>query len=171
MTRSPSFLRTFCACRRGNAAAEMALLVPFLVLLLFGGLEMSYYFYSQHQVVKGVRDGARFASRQSFAELNCSGGTASTIPATVETSIKEMTRTGLPSGGTARVPGWVNTDVTVTLSCAATAITTGIYANEDNAPFVTIDATVDYPSLFAGVGVIDSTYSLKASQEAAVMGI
>jgi len=163
--------RSFLRCRSGSAAAEMALVVPFLVLLLFGGIELGYYFYNQHQVVKGVRDGARFAGRQSFIGLNCSGGTPSTIPTDIETAIKEVTRTGQVSGGTARVPGWVNGDIVVAVTCPATPITTGIYRNEANAPQVNVTATVSYASLFDGVGVIDSTYTLSASQQAAVMGI
>ena len=167
MSVRPSFVR----CRRGSAAAEMALVLPFLVALMFGAAELGYYFYNQHQGVKGVRDGARYAGRQSFVSLNCNGGTASAIPADVETAIQEITRTGQISGGTARVVNWVNTDVTVTLECPDTAITTGIYKNEDNAPQVTVAATVAYDSLFDGVGFIDSTYTLSASQQAAVMGI
>jgi len=155
-------------CQRGAAAAELVLIMPFLVLLMFGGLELGYYFYSQHQVVKGVRDGARYASRQSFESLNC---TAGTVPAGIATAIQEVTRTGRVSGGTARVPGWVNSDIAVTLTCPTTALKTGIYANESNAPRINLSASVAYQSLFAGVGVIDSTYTLNATQQAAVMGI
>ena len=163
--------RSLLHCRSGSAAAEMALVLPFLVLLLFGGVELGYYFYNQHQVVKGVRDGARYAGRQSFVSLNCDGGAPSTVPDDVETAIQEITRTGRISGGTARVPGWVNGDITVTITCPTTPITTGIYEDEDNAPQVNVAATVSYDSLFDGVGVIDSTYTLRASQQAAVMGI
>ena len=149
----------------------MALVLPFLVLLLFGSVELGYYFYNQHQVVKGVRDGARFAGRQSFASINCSGGTPSTVPTDIETAIKQITRTGRISGGTPRVVGWADGDITVTVTCPATAITAGIYKNEDNAPQVNVAATVPYNSLFNGLGVIDSAFALRASQQAAVMGI
>jgi len=161
--------RSFMRCKSGAAAAEMALMLPFLVVLMFGALETGYYFYLEHQVVKGVRDGARFGARQSFVSLNCNGG--STIPSAVETAIKEVTRTGKVSGGTARVPGWVNADVTVSVSCPVTPITTGIYAEEANAPQLNVTTTVAYASLFSGLGVIDSTYTLSATQQAAVMGI
>jgi Flp pilus assembly protein TadG len=164
-------LRPLLNDRSGSAAAEMALLLPFLVLLMFGGVELGFYFYNQHQVVKGVRDGARFAARQSFTSLNCNGGTPSTIPADVETAIKEITRTGQVSGGTARVSGWVNGDIAVSVTCPTTPVTTGIYNGMANAPQVNVTATVSYASLFDGVGVVDSTYTLRASQQAAVMGI
>lgn len=145
--------------------------MPFLVLLLFGSVEVGYYFYNQHQVVKGVRDGARFASRQAFTSIHCNGTTAAAMPGDVITAIKEVTRTGQISGGTARVPGWTNDTITVSVTCPATAVTTGIYKNETNAPQINIAATVSYQSLFDGVGILDGTYRLNAAQQAAVMGI
>lgn len=165
-------LRAFPACARGSAATEMALILPFLTVLLFGSIELGYYFYNEHQVVKGVRDGARYASRQSLASINCLSG--SSVPTGIETAIKEVTRTGRVAGGSARVVGWVNDDVTVTVSCAGdsgTAVTTGIYQEEPDAPIINVSATVSYQSLFNSLGVIDSSYSLTAQQQSAVMGI
>lgn len=161
--------RTFLRCEAGASAAELALLLPLLVVMLFGAIEVSYYFYSQHQVVKGVRDGARYASRQSFASISCATG--SSVPAAVETAIKEVTRTGRPSGGTARVPGWVNGDVTVGVLCPGTPVTTGIYDAQPNAPIVSVTASVNYQSLFDGVGILTDSYHLNATQQSAVMGI
>ena len=163
--------RPFLACSRGAAAAEMALILPFLVVLLFGAVELGYYFYNQHQVVKGVRDGARFASRQPFTAIGCNGTTAVVDGAAV-TSIRNITRTGRVAGGTARVPGWVNGDIAVSVACAAHSLSgEGIYRNNGNPPRITIATSVDYRSLFGGLGVIDSTFKLNARQEAAGMGI
>lgn len=163
--------QSLLTCRRGAAAAEMALVLPFLVLLLFGSVDLGYYFYNQHQVVKGVRDGARFAGRQAFTAIGCNGTSAAAIPGDVQTAIREITRTGRISGGTARVPGWENADIALSVDCSANAVSqTGIYANEDNAPRITITAAVDHTTLFAGL-VLDSTLRLNARQEAAVMGI
>lgn len=147
----------------------MALLLPLLVLMIFGAVEMGYYFYNQHQVIKGVRDGARFAARQSFVNINCSSGYS--MPTATETAIKEVTRTGQTSGGTTRVVGWVNTDVTVSVSCPTTALRTGIYRDESNAPVVTVSALVTFKSLFNGLGFVRNSYNLYATQQAAVMGI
>ena len=156
----------------GGAAAELVLMLPIMLVLLFGAVELGYYFYSEHQVVKGVRDGARYGSRQSFVVANCNGGSASTLPGDIETAIKEVTRTGFVSGGNARVPGWVNSDVTVTLTCPGTAITTGIYEGADNAPQVNVSASVDYASLFGDLGFINFTgKKLNAKQQSAVMGL
>lgn len=164
--------RSFMRCDRGAAGAEMALMLPWLVVLLFGAIEVGYYFYNQHQVVKGVRDGARYASRQSFVSIHCTDATTpSVIPGDVLEDIRNVTRTGQLAGGTARVPGWINAQVTVTSSCPATSFATGLYSEEPNAPVVTVAATVPYQSLFDGIGVVTDNYTLSASQQAAVMGI
>src|SRR5690606_22019394 len=115
--------------------------------------------------------GARFASRQPFTAIGCSGTSAAAIPGDVAAAIREITRTGQLSDGTARVPGWENADIALSVDCSANAVSqTGIYVNEDSAPRITIAATVDHNSLFAGL-VLDSTLQLNARQEAAVMGI
>lgn len=162
-------LRAFFRNESGASGAELALILPLLVVMLFGAIEISYYFYNQHQVVKGVRDGARYASRQSFNNINCNSGY--TMPAAIRTAIQEVTRTGRASGGVARVSGWDNADVTVTVTCPSTPVTTGIYTGEVNAPIVTVTANVDYQSLFDGVGILTDNYDLNATQQSAAMGI
>ena len=69
MVRLPSALRD----SRGVAAAEMALVTPLLAMIMFGAVELGKYFWDEHLVVKAVRDGARFASRQNFATMPCGG--------------------------------------------------------------------------------------------------
>lgn len=161
-----SWLRSFFSNQSGNAATEMALMVPMLLALMFAGFEGGYYFYLDHQVTKGVRDGARFASRQSFSKYTCSS-----IDSTLVTQVKEVTRTGVISGGSPRVPGWDNTEVFVTASCPATAVNTGIYSGLTNAPVVTVSARLPYPSLFRALGGIGTSAVLGARNQAAVMGL
>jgi Flp pilus assembly protein TadG len=160
-------LASFIRDRSGAAAAEMVLVMPLLLVLIFAGFEGGNYFWNEHIVVKAVRDGARFAGRQSFGKFDC----ASVTDATVETQIKNLTRTGQTTGGTARVSGWVDTDITVSVSCDATT-TTGIYAERPGgAPVVTVTATVPYTSLFGALGFDTSGLNLAASAQSAVMGI
>lgn len=160
------------ACEKGAAAAEMALILPLAVLILFSTLEGAHYFYTEHQVVKGVRDGARWGARQSFSSINCTNGTNSGVPVAIRDSIRELTRTGQLSGGTPRVLGWEADDITVTLTCPTAAESqTGIFDSVDRAPQITVTANVDYVSLFGGVGVITDDADLRATQQATVMGI
>lgn len=157
------------SCRRGSAAVEMALVLPFLIILLFGSVELGYYFYNQHQIVKGVRDGARFASRQPFTSLGC-GGAA--LDAQLITDVKQLTLTGLLSGGQPRVTGWSADDISVTVSCSTGALAqTGLYRDEGTAPQILITTSVDYTPLFGGLGVITSDFTLNARQQAAGMGL
>ena len=163
MRRNPSFSRD----SSGAAAVEMALMLPLLLVLMFGTFEGGHYLWSEHKVVKGVRDGARYAARTSFSNFNCG---ANTVNAAVETNVKELTRTGQLTGGTAKVRGWTNADVVVTLACAAS--TGGLYTtNVGNDPIVTVTATVTYPSLFEMFGIGTNSVTLYSRASSAVMGL
>lgn len=158
----PSFLHD----RSGAAAAEMAMVLPLLMILLFGAFEAGNYFWNEHVVVKAVRDGARFAGRQSFGDYTCS-----TVDSTVEGEIKNLTRTGQLSGGTARINGWVDGDITVSVSCHG-ATTTGIYRDmASGAPRVTVRAVVAYTPLFGVLGFDTTGLNLVAEANSPVMGL
>nr|WP_298897292.1 TadE/TadG family type IV pilus assembly protein [uncultured Altererythrobacter sp.] len=160
--------RRFINNTRGAAAAEMALILPLSILLLFTGLEAGHYFYQQHQVVKALRDGARYAARQSFDDMTCG-----TPNGTVVTNVQNLTVYGTLGTGSPRINTWAPADVTVTVDCSVTGTfaQTGIYDATDTARKVVLTTTVNYNSLFNGLGVITDSYSLNARQEAAVMGI
>ena len=156
---------------RGTAAAELALLLPLLVLLLMGTFEGGYFLWSEHKVVKGVRDGARYAARHDFTDFTC----PSTIDSTLQDDVKNLVRTGTADGsGSAAVPGWVNDDVTVTLTCdddPDLGTDSGIYAALGTAPRVKVSASVPYPSLFGTLGFDTTSVHLNASAQSAVMGL
>lgn len=151
----------------GAAAVEMALMLPMLVVLIFTTFEGGNYMWNEHKVVKGVRDGARYAARTSFSNFNCGAGT---VNSAVVTSIQELTRTGKLTGGTAKVSGWTNSNVAVTLACVSGA--GGLYGtNSNNAPVVTVTANVLYPSLFRTLGFNTSGVRLYSKASSAVMGL
>lgn len=163
----------------GAAAAEMALMLPLLVILLFGAVEAGHYLWSEHKVIKGVRDGARYAGRQLFDSVDCAAGqfkSTSIIETglTVEDAVKNVTRTGtVDASGVPVVSGWTDnaTEVDVTIVCDSTT-KTGLYADlDDGAPVVTVSATVDYPSLFGPIIPALASTELNAKAQAAVMGL
>lgn len=168
--RRPSLLSAL-SCPKATAAAEMALVTPLLVILMFGAFELGNYFLSEHVVVKAVRDGARFASRQSFTSMPCTGGNLSTSTQPGQ-SIDRLVRYGNISGtGSTRLPDWT-TPVTITLSCGPTGTYSGIYKGMESAvPVVTVTATVDYSSLFNNLGFSSTSLSLNAESQSAVMGL
>ena len=156
----------------GAAAAEMALLVPLLMVLMFVCFEGGYFLWNEHKVVKGVRDGARYAGRLSFGDYNCGAGT---IDTTAAANIRNLTRTGqLADGGTPVVAGWSDSDVIVSVACQTSD---GIYdGNSGNAPVVTVTAQVPYPpspltALAGALGFSVGTIDLNAEAQSSVMGL
>jgi len=156
--------------RRGSAASEFALALPMMLALMFGGFEAGHFFWTEHKLVKAVRDGARYASRLPVEDL-CDGNTV-TMDGDVEDNIQNVTATGALSGGTAKVPGWDPDDVSVTVGCED-FVATGIYTGLGGAgPMVTVSTGgVAYPSLFDSLGFLDSSFQLAAQASAAVTGV
>lgn len=160
-------LRSIMNDRSGVAAAEMAMVTPLLLVLMFGTFEMGKYFMDMHVVAKGARDGARFAARQPFLEMPCNG------TATDEADIKDLVRTGTTTDGAApRLHYWTNpATITVTITCDSTAAytTSGIYTNATGgARRVTVTAIVPYATLF---GFPFGGVNVRGRSDAAVMGI
>jgi Flp pilus assembly protein TadG len=157
--------------RRGSAAIEFALSLPMMLALMFVGMEAGHFFWTEHKLVKAVRDGARFAARSQVDDL-CNGGTAAIEP-TLATEIRNLTATGqVADGGGPKVPGWNADDVTITVGCQQ-FVATGIYTDlGTNGPLITVSSgAVTYPSILNGLGVLDDAIVLSAESSAAVMGI
>lgn len=160
-----SFLRD----GRGNAGAEMALMLPLLLLLLFVGLEAGHFIWTQHKLTEAVRNGARYASRLDVVQV-CPEFDAGALA-----RIKLLTRTGQLSDSAAKalVPGWTEDQVTISRFCGA-FVETGIYSDlhGEKAPLVSVQAKdVPYSSLFGVLGVIDPDIKLNARSNAAVIGL
>lgn len=164
MTRLARLFR----CSSGSAAAELTLCLPFLMALIFGSLEAGNYILTQHKVVKGVRDGARYAARLPFDQYDCEAGT---VDALAQAAIINVARTGQAgTGGNLRVDGWGADEVSVTLSCDA-ATNTGIYKDHGTAPRVLVSTLVPYPSVLGLLGFDTTGAVVRAQAQAAVMGV
>lgn len=115
---------------------EAALMIPLLVLLAAGVFEFGRLMY-QHQLIEtGVRDAARFLSRQR-------------TPATSETAAIELAVMGRVGGTTRRVSWWAPGTVTVTYGTLANPINTATgertYRGPDPLRTVRVSTTVTYP--------------------------
>lgn len=156
--------------RNGAAAAEMALVTPLLIILMFGSFELGNYFWSNHIVTKAVRDGARYAARQSFASYDCA---TETVGAAVVTNTQNLTRTNqIASGGTTRISTWTAaSSVDVDMRADTSGTYGAFYTGQDCVPVVIVTATVPYASLFQTLGFNATGMNLVASAEAPVMGI
>ena len=167
---------------RASAAAEMALVMPLLLILMMGSVELGNYFLDEHVLVKGVRDGARFAARQAFVNYNGCTGTAADVPQAVIDNTKLIVRKGsLTSTDSDLLPNWDDaaTTFTVQTTCTATAGSTtmgGIYAGNivgtvNAAPVVIVTASVPYKNVLSTFGFTGKGYALNATQQATVTGI
>jgi len=169
--------------RRGSAAVEMALVAPLLLVILFGSVELGNYFMDQHTLVKAVRDGARFAARQSFTYYTGCSGAPDTD--NVVTPTQNVVMYGYTSGTTVLTPNISASDISLSVSCASTVDSQemlGIYRSrfggtcdgstaDGCAQVVTVTASVPYRSILGSFGFTGSGMSLNASSQAAVTGI
>ena len=160
---------------RGVAAAEMTLVAPLLILLLFGMVEIGNLFYNQHILAKAVRDGARYAARQPFADYDMG---SCTMSAGAITRVRRLVRTAqlAAAGSAARVPNWVEADeastISVNVDCDASNTYTGVYVGNGNvAAAVTVQATVPYSPLIGSIAFSTTGLNLSARSQAAVAGL
>jgi hypothetical protein len=160
----------------GAAAAEMALVLPMLLALMFGSVELGNYFLSEHILLKGVRDGAIYAARQEIpVNYNCAAGTP-IVPAGIVDQTKSLVRTGALSGGSDLLPLWddASTTFTITVSCVTSAGGTtlsGVYlANAGLVPVLTVSASLPYSSVLGTLGLSNLGLRLNAQQQSAAYG-
>ncbi|GGD57362.1 TadE/TadG family type IV pilus assembly protein [Croceicoccus mobilis] len=166
------FLRRLRADRRGVASVEMALATPIVFALMFTAFEGGYYMWTEHKVIKGVRQGARYAARLPFTGVDCSAGTmAGTTDIPID-NIKNVVRTGNPAGTSIpKVRGWVNSNITISISCDS-GTKTGLYSEAgDGAPIVTVSTVVAYPAIIGLLGFDTRNVKVRAQAEAAVAGV
>lgn len=159
-------LRSFVADTRGAAAAEMALILPAALALLFVTFDGAYYVLCEQRVVKGVRNAARYAARLDLSQYACPGG----VFTGDATAIQNLASTGALSGGAPTVQDWAPGDVTIGVTCSTGQ--GGIYgATGGNAPVVRISARVEFPSLLGVMGFSDTPVYLAAAAESPVIGL
>jgi Flp pilus assembly protein TadG len=166
----------------GAAAAELALVLPLLLVILFGSVELGNYFMNEHTLIKAVRDGARFAARQNFDNYtSCSGEPGGTVV----DDTKNIVMNGYLSGGSTITPNISAGDISLDVSCHATADgedMLGIYRSRFGgtcdgstangcAQVVTVTARVPYRFILGSFGFSGIGKTLNASSQAAVTGI
>ena len=156
---------------RAAAAAEMALVLPLLLLIMFSSLELGNYFMNEHRLAEAVRNGARFAARHSFSNYTaCSGAPGGNVVS----DTRNVVMNGYLSGGSVITPNVQAADVNVSTSCLSIAggqTMTGIYAGRPGgAQKVTVAASVNYKPVISAFGFTGIGLKLNAKSEAAVAG-
>jgi Flp pilus assembly protein TadG len=153
----------------------MALIAPLLLAIMFGATEMGNYFWNEHTLLKAVRDGARFAARQSFSNYTaCSGSPGGTVVSDTQNVVMYGYLSG--SSNPKLTPNISASNITVTTSCATTVNSqtmSGLYKSQPNgAQIVIVAATVNYrPILATAFGWSSFGTHLNATSQAAVTGL
>lgn len=177
------FVRRLLRDHDATAAVEMALVSPLLLIILFGSVELGNYFMNEHNLVQAVRDGARFAARQSFTNYTgCSGAPGGTVVA----DTKNVVMNAALSGGSLTTPDLTSSEISLSVSCVASTggqNMLGIYRSRFGgtcdgssasgcAQVVTVSATsVSYRSILGSFGFSGAGTRMNASSQAAVTGI
>ena len=166
--------RRLASDTRASSAVEMALVTPFLLLLLSSFVEAGNFVMNEHGLVKAVRDGARFAARQDFSNYTgCSGQPGGTVVADTQ----EVVIHGYRSGGTGYLtPNIAAANITVATSCSLNAggqsMQGGIYgARTNGGQIVTVSASVPYRFMIGAFGFTGAGFNLNAASQAAVTGL
>lgn len=123
----------------GSALVEATIIIPVLLVLVFGVFEFSALFWQQQLVSAGVRDAARYLARS----VNPASSAA-------ETAAENLAVTGSIFGGTPRAPGWSPSDVSVrfkSIENHAGANGRGSYRGPEVIQIVTVSTSYTHPSL------------------------
>jgi Flp pilus assembly protein TadG len=133
----------------GSALVEATIITPFLLTLLLGVFEFSWYFYNQQLVVAGLRDAARYMTRIELTNGNgdpCAQKDQNGVLYTADAA--NIATTAQPAGGgSARVSGWNPADVTI--SCLSSAALDNDRYADGSTSMTIIDVTTSFadPSL------------------------
>lgn len=141
----------------GAAGVEFALVLPLLVVLAFGAIEMGRMLWQHEIITKGVRDGARYLTR---VPVSCTApGPGGTFSATAEQTAINLVKTGTTSAANPILPAYDSATFTINVDCrdaAALGLSGGTYL-----PVVRMIAEVPYIDYFIGVlGIDDVTFAV-----------
>jgi Flp pilus assembly protein TadG len=172
---------------RAAAAAEMALVTPFLLALMFGAVELGNLFMDEHALEKQVRNGARFASRLEMDDnYSCPGVVFA--DADYNAKVINVTKNGVVDGsGNPRWTGYWSRPctggdptLTVTVRCVGKnqidlddTGNSGIYTSlaGSTIPVVSVSGKVKYRSVAGLLGFDATNVCLEAESELPVQGI
>jgi Flp pilus assembly protein TadG len=164
----------------GAAAVEFAMILPVLIVMLFGVIEIGRLLNDFHVVSKSVRDATRYLTR---VPMDCPSGGPSSGPLSSylvnsgdETIARNLALTGSPAAPT--VPGdyllryWTDvTTISVTVNCVANGGQfESVYAGVTNIPRITMTATVPFTFLWGALVLDSSTITMSIAHNEVNVG-
>lgn len=153
-----SLLRSLARKRDGVAAVEFALVLPLLIVTLFGIIEVGRMMNDFHVVNKSMRDATRYLTRVGVT-CDAAGVGNGTIDPGEEVRAVSLAMTGSVVAGGNLLSYWTDTaTVTTTVDCIdnTAGAFKGIYAARDYIPRITMSASVPLTFLW-GTLIFGST--------------
>ena len=163
-------MKSFTKGQSGASAAEFAMVLPFLLLMLVGAIELGRLLHDYQVVTKGLRDGARYLSRLAITCPNAGVAVGSVDDADGVDIAKHLAMATVvdpvavfagtvptnPPATDLRLGYWSNpASITVTIDCidkVNAAVTDGeyqgAYVNANFIPSIRMEATVPFTFLF-----------------------
>jgi hypothetical protein len=144
----------------GSALVEGAVLMPLLLVLVFGVYEFSWFFYQQHIAAIGVRDAARYLAR-----VGKPCDVESPVWAIEQMRAKDLAITGSIGGGAPRIKGWSPSMVTLHLRPSTIQSDRPVRSPSRGAPVaITASPITDPPGFFSFLQLAPPSISVSHSE-------
>lgn len=160
--------------RGGIAAVEFAIILPLLVLMLFGTIEIGRMLFDYQAASKSVRDATRYLTRidASLLGLACPGSINGAAAAVIEA--KNLAMRGTVDTTKPFLLGyWTDPNsISVSVNCIdnSSAIYQGFFADVTEIPNITVNATVSLPLMNGWLLGLADTLSFTISHKEAHIG-
>ncbi len=160
-------LRALWRDRDGAAAVEFAFILPILLLLMIGAIELGRGLHDFHVVNESVRDAAHYLSR---VPVTCpvGGGLGSVDDLNDETRAKALAMRGSVDSSAPYLLGyWDNAGtIDITVPCIANAgAFAGLYGGESEVEVVELAANVPFTFMFGQFISPDANITLRISHK------
>jgi hypothetical protein len=141
----------------GAAGVEFGLVLPLLVLLSFGVVEMGRILWHHEIITKGVRNGVRYLTR---VPVTCTGAGLGGTFSTADTDAAiNLVKTGNTTSGAPILEAYDSATFDIEVDCvdaAGLGLSGGTYM-----PLVRMTAEVPYSDFFIGMlGLTDTTFTV-----------
>jgi Flp pilus assembly protein TadG len=123
--------------QRGQALVEMALVMPILLMMLFGIVEFGRIYNYQLTLSNAVREGARFAAVGPFTDTTPNVETGSTTPVKteIETKVKDYAAVSLVRANVTVTTNFQGNGTAARLPSGSAQVT-ATYSVTENIPFI-----------------------------------
>ena len=166
--------------RRGVASVEFAIMLPVLIVTLFGVIEIGRLLYDFHAVTKSVRDATRFLTRVG---VTCPSGGPSEGPIALyidsnpqQTIAVNLAMTGSPDNPTVSsdylLPYWTDpTTISTRVKCIDNGGNyAGVYAARPYIPQITMTATVPFSFIWGTLVLSQSSINFTVTHNEVHVG-